>query len=108
MLDLGHMIGNAGCKTQDLGHNIWDAVFGTQDVGMQDLGHRIWDTGSEAYASRPWRLGIGSTGWELPGIRSHRHEFQRKTRSNRNAHTHTHGAHITTIVLYVFASESYK
>ena len=92
MLDLGHMIGNAGCKTQDLGHNIWDAVFGTQDVGMQDLGHRIWDTGSEAYASRPWRLGIGSTGWELPGIRSHRHEFQRK--HDRTAtHTHTHGAH---------------
>ena len=46
-------------------------------------GHRAF----EAYASRPWRIGIGSTGWELPGTRTHRHEFQRKTRSNRNAHT---------------------
>ena len=46
-------------------------------------GHRAF----EAYASRPWRIGIGSTGWELPGTRTHRHEFQRKTQSNRNAHT---------------------
>ena len=89
MRDLGRMIGNARCETQDLGHNIRDAVFGTQDVGMQDLGHRIWDTGSEAYASRPWRLGIGSTGWELPGIRSHRHEFQKNTIEPQRTHTHT-------------------
>ena len=63
-------------------------------------GHRAF----EAYASRPWRIGIGSTGWELPGTRTHRHEFQRKTRSNRNARTHM--AHIQPRSFCVFLPRS--
>ena len=115
MQDLECGIWNAGFGIQDLGHRIWDTGFGSQDLrhkiwdtifGTQDLGHRISDTRSEAYASRPWRIGIGSTSWELPGIRTHRHEFQKKTQSNRNAHTHTHMAHIQPRSFCVFLPRS--